>query len=224
MSLLDTFRKSLSPELFAQVTDALGDDFNYDQVPRSRLNTVISQREQARRERDDLMQSITEGVSFTNEAGSSATNSSSNQQQVQTVKSGTFTQADLDAAVKQVQDVAAQEMKNLQLRYAATEKLRGANVVDPELVLSANLIDYTKVTLEDTSALDAQISELIKAKPYLVASAANNNAPTGTGKTGGTDEFASVTSKDEFMKLPTEKQLEFKKANPEVFQGFMKTL
>ena len=38
MSLYDSLRKALTPELFTQVTDALGDDFDYDVVPRARLN------------------------------------------------------------------------------------------------------------------------------------------------------------------------------------------
>ena len=33
MSLKDTLRQKLTPELFTQVTDALGDDFNFDVVP-----------------------------------------------------------------------------------------------------------------------------------------------------------------------------------------------
>ena len=45
MSLKDTLRQKLTPELFTQVTDALGDDFNFDVVPRSRLNKVIGQRD-----------------------------------------------------------------------------------------------------------------------------------------------------------------------------------
>lgn len=49
MSLLDTLKAKLNPDLFAQVTDALGDDFDYDLVTRSRLNAVIGQREAARR-------------------------------------------------------------------------------------------------------------------------------------------------------------------------------
>ena len=44
MSLYDTLRKNLKPDLFTQVTDQLGDDFDFDLVPRSRLNAVIKQR------------------------------------------------------------------------------------------------------------------------------------------------------------------------------------
>ena len=48
MSLYDSLRKALTPELFTQVTDALGDDFDYDVVPRARLNKVIKQRNDLR--------------------------------------------------------------------------------------------------------------------------------------------------------------------------------
>ena len=48
MSLYDTLRKCLTPEQFTTVTDALGDDFDYDMVPRSRLNKVIKQRNELR--------------------------------------------------------------------------------------------------------------------------------------------------------------------------------
>ena len=50
MSLYDSLRKALTPELFTQVTDALGDDFDYDVVPRARLNKVIKQRNELREE------------------------------------------------------------------------------------------------------------------------------------------------------------------------------
>ena len=51
MSFLDTLRKNLTPELFTQVTDQLGDDFDFDLVPRSRLNKVIKQRNALRSDR-----------------------------------------------------------------------------------------------------------------------------------------------------------------------------
>ena len=44
MSFQDTLRKSLTPELYTSVIDQLGDDFDFDLVPRSRLNQVIKQR------------------------------------------------------------------------------------------------------------------------------------------------------------------------------------
>ena len=44
MSLHDDLKKKLSPENMQTLEDILGDDFEWDLVPRSRLNKVIKQR------------------------------------------------------------------------------------------------------------------------------------------------------------------------------------
>ena len=216
MSLLDTLRKNLTPEMFTAVQDALGDDFNYDVVPRSRLNTVIKQRDEARRQiQNPSSQGGDDGDDGIGDNGSGGAGK----------PTGTagFTQADIDTAVNNVKTNHATEIANLHKRYAARAKLQESKFVDPDLVLSAGLIDLTKVTLDDngvvTGGLDDQISSLAQSKPYMLNG--SGGGQRGTGKQGGTDEFGSVTSKEEFLKLSYEKQLEFKKANPEVFKGFM---
>ena len=216
MSLLDTLKKNLSPEVFSAVQDALGDDFNYDVVPRSRLNKVIQQRDEARRQLNGAGSSGQDddgddgGTGSGNGAGSGAAGKG-------------FTQADIDAAVQAVKDAHEKELKQLRMNHAVLAKLQEQNFVDPNLILSAGLIDTTKVTLDDngviTGGLDDQLSSLAEARPYLKN--ASNGGQRGTGKQGGSDEFGSVTSKEEFLKLSYEKQLEFKKANPEVFKGFL---
>ena len=216
MSLLDTLKKNLTPEQLSAVQDALGDDFNYDVVPRSRLNKVIQQRDEARRQLngggsngqgDDGDDG---GAGSGNGAGSGAADKG-------------FTQADIDAAVQAVKDAHEKEIKQLRMNHAVLAKLQEQNFVDPNLILSAGLIDTTKVTLDDngviTGGLDDQLSSLAEARPYLKN--ASNGGQRGTGKQGGSDEFGSVTSKEEFLKLSYEKQLEFKRANPEVFKGFL---
>ena len=215
MSLLDTLKKNLSPEVFSAVQDALGDDFNYDVVPRSRLNKVIQQRDEARRQLNGAGSNGQgddgdDGEGSGNGAGSGAAGKG-------------FTQADIDAAVQAVKDAHEKELKQLRMNHAVLAKLQEQNFVDPNLILSAGLIDTTKVTLDDngviTGGLDDQLSSLAEARPYLKN--ASNGGQRGTGKRGGSDEFGSVTSKEEFLKLSYEKQLEFKKANPEVFKGFL---
>ena len=215
MSLLDTLKKNLTPEQLSAVQDALGDDFNYDVVPRSRLNKVIQQRDEARRQlngagsngQDD---DGDDGDGSGNGAGSGAAGKG-------------FTQADIDAAVQAAKDEHEKELKQLRMNHAVLAKLQEQNFVDPNLILSAGLIDTTKVTLDDngviTGGLDDQLSSLAEARPYLKND--SNGGQRGTGKRGGSDEFGSVTSKEEFLKLSYEKQLEFKKANPEVFKGFL---
>ena len=213
MSLLDTLRKNLTPEQFAAVQDALGDDFDDDMVPRSRLNKVIKQRNEAR----------TELATLKGQGGGDDDGDGSNGGAGKSGGNTGFTQADIDKAVNDAKNGHATDIANLHKRYAARAKLQEFNFVDPDLVLSAGLIDLTKVTLDDngvvTGGLDDQISSLAQSKPYMVNG--SGGGQRGTGKQGGTDEFGSVTSKEEFLKLPSDKQIAFKKANPEVFKGFM---
>ena len=217
MSLLDTLKKNLTPEQLSAVQDALGDDFNYDVVPRSRLNKVIQQRDEARRQLygagtggqgDDGDDGV--GAGSGNGAGSGAAGKG-------------FTQADIDAAVTAARAEHEEQLKQLRMNHAVLAKLQEQNFVDPNLILSAGLIDTTKVTLDDngviTGGLDDQLSSLAEARPYLKNG--SNGGQRGTGRQGGSDEFGSVTSKEEFLKLSYDKQLEFKKANPEVFKGFL---
>lgn len=217
MSLLDTLKKNLSPEVFSAVQDALGDDFNYDVVPRSRLNKVIQQRDEARRQLNGA------GTGGQGDDGDDGGDGSGNGVGSGAGADKSFTQADIDAAVQAEKDRAAEAIKTLRMNHAVLAKLQEQNFVDPNLILSAGLIDTTKVTLDDngviTGGLDDQLSSLAEARPYLKN--ASNGGQRGTGKQGGSDEFGSVTSKEEFLKLSYEKQLEFKKANPEVFKGFL---
>ena len=216
MSLLDTLKKNLTPEQLSAVQDALGDDFNYDVVPRSRLNKVIQQRDEARRQ---LNGSGSSGQGDDGDDGGTGSGSGAGSDDA----GKRFTQADIDAAVQAVKDAHENELKQLRMNHAVLAKLQEQNFVDPNLILSAGLIDTTKVTLDDngaiTGGLDDQLSSLAEARPYLKN--VSNGGQRGTGKQGGSDEFGSVTSKEEFLKLSYEKQLEFKKANPEVFKGFL---
>lgn len=207
MSLLDTLQKSLTPEMLSAVQDALGDDFDYDVVPRSRLNKVIKQRNEARKLLGQTVRDSEDPEGAGSEGGSGT---------------GGFTQQDIDNAVQAERQKHLDEVAAMQKRYAVAEKLRESRFVDPGLVLSAGLIDLAKVVVDAsgtiTGGLEDQLKAVIESRPYLIES---TGAPRGTGKDGGTGNFGSVTSREEFLKLSYEKQLEFKKANPEVFRGFM---
>ena len=219
MSLLDTLKKNLTPEHFSAVQDALGDDFNYDVVPRSRLNKVIQQRDEARRQ---LNGAGTGGQGGEGGEGDEGGAGSGNGAGSGAAGKG-FSQADIDAAVNAAKIEHEKELKQLRMNHAVLAKLQEQNFVDPNLILSAGLIDTTKVTLDDngviTGGLDDQLSSLAESRPYLKN--ASNGGQRGTGKQGGSDEFGSITSKEEFLKLSYDKQLEFKRANPEVFKGFL---
>ena len=85
------------------------------------------------------------------------------------------------------------------------------------------MLDKKALKLDDAGALtglDEQIETLKKSKTHLFKQA-QQEPPGGTGKNGGEDGGTDVTTKEEFLKLDIDKQIAFKKANPEVFKSFM---
>ena len=126
-TISETLRKNLTPEVYGQVVDALGDDFDFDLVPRSRLNKVIKQRNELR----DQLAGKSQNPDIDDDddgAGASAG------------KNGSGTSDDIKALQKQHKA----EMDSLAIRYSALDKLRAAKAKDPELILKAGLLD-TKV-------------------------------------------------------------------------------
>lgn len=210
MSLYDSLRKALTPELFTQVTDALGDDFDYDQVPRSRLNKVINQRNELR----DQLSGISQSQS----------SNSSNHESDEAEKQKATEQLDVEALKAQWLKEQGDAVKDVKLQYAALDKLRAAGAIDADLIWAAGLIDKSKIQQDDTgnfTGLDEVIDDLVTNRKNLFVTQ-TQNAPSGTGKQGGEDSgFSTVSSRDEFLKLSYEDQMKFKAANPEVFKGWL---
>lgn len=213
MSLYDSLRKALTPELFTQVTDALGDDFDYDVVPRARLNKVIKQRNELR-----------DQIAGNTQAQRGASKADEDDDELNTGKPADnkpVNVAELKAQWQKEQDAA---VKAVRLQYAALEKLRAANVIDPELIWSSSVLDKSKIDLDDkgqVTGLDDMLTQLQKDKAHLFKKA-TDGVPGGTGKEGGDEgKGGSVTTREEFLKLPIDKQIAFKQANPEVFKTFM---
>ena len=219
MSFYDNLRKNLTPELFTQVIDQLGDDFDFDLVPRSRLNKVIKQR-------NDLRNQIAEG---SQPQGSKAKGHEDDDDSGDGTGTGGDAgtgngngQVDIEKLQKQwkaQQDKAVQDVK---IQYAALEKLRAANAIDAEVLWNAGVIDKSKLALDATGALtglDDIITQLQKDKAHLFKSD-TDGVPSGTGKDGG-DGFKGVTDRAAFLKLPVDQQIAFKAANPTLFQQFM---
>ena len=210
MSLYDSLRKALTPELFTQVTDALGDDFDYDQVPRSRLNKVINQRNELR----DQLSGISQSQS----------SNSSNHESDEDEKQKATEQLDVEALKAQWLKEQGDAVRDVKLQYAALDKLRAAGAIDADLIWAAGLIDKSKIQQDGTgnfTGLDEVIDDLVTNRKNLFVTQAQN-APSGTGKQGGEDSgFSTVSSRDEFLKLSYEDQMKFKAANPEVFKGWL---
>ena len=227
MSLKDTLRQKLTPELFTQVTDALGDDFNFDVVPRSRLNKVIGQR-------DTLKEQLETALKGTQTKGGSEDDDDDDDFQMPDTTKGkgkgkkqssgtTLTEEEIQQRINEATQKAQNEVR---IQYAGLDALRNANAVDPDLVFT--LIDKSKLKFDDSGKLtgiDEQITALKTSKPNLFPESSNkggrNNTPGGTGKDGGSEKFETVKSKEDFLKLSTADQLKFKEAHPDVFKSYL---
>lgn len=132
-TILETLRKNLTPEQYAQVMDALGDDFDFDLVPRSRLNKVIKQRNELREQLTGNAQNP--GIED-DDAGVGVTGT----------KSGS---GNTGEDIKALQKQHKTEMDNLAIRYSALDKLRAAKAKDPELILKAGLLDVKGAKVSD---------------------------------------------------------------------------
>ena len=210
MSFRDNLQKALTPEMFEQVTDALGDDFDFDLVPRTRLNKVIKQRNEARAALNGTQPPKTHGKPT---AGSKDDDDDDD------------VPLDIEALKSQFQQDADERVRGVQIQYAALEQLRNAHVIDPELIWSSSALDKSKLSLDASGklvGLDDMLTELKKNKAHLFKED-KPPVPKGTGKDGGSD-FDSITTRDAFLKLPVDKQIAFKEANPTIFKQFMSTM
>lgn len=196
MSIIERLKKNLSPEQYTAVMDALGDDFDFDLVPRSRLNKVISQRNTLR---DQLASGLqTDGDDGEGE-GNEPTPAPKAKAKVPAAGAGTgdktFTEEDLNKRV-------AESEKAIKMRYAAIQQLKDAGALDADLIFnSEGLLDKSKLTFEDATGLgglEDQITALKESKGFLF-NAGNNgggkgkgkakeDAPAGTGKGSESDD------------------------------------
>lgn len=211
MSLYETLRKNLTPEQLTAVQDALGDDFDWDLVPRSRLNKVIKQR-------NELREKLAGGSQP--QGSASAEKDEDDDDQVTKDEKP----IDIKALEKQWQAQQDKAIQDLKIQYAALEKLRSANAIDADLIWKAGLVDTSKLSLDATGTLtgiEDVITDLQKNKAHLFK-AKGSDAPSGTGKEGG-DPFKGVTTKEEFLKLSSDQQFAFKQANPTLFKQFLQS-
>ena len=192
-TLQESLRKNLTPEQYAAVMDALGDDFDFDLVPRSRLNKVIKQRNELREQLAGKPQNPEVDDDDDGEGAPAA-------------KSGAGNQA---VDVKALQKQHKTEMANLAIRYSALDKLRAAKAKDPELILKAGLLDVKGAKVSDDGVVtwpegeNDPFTALTKndAYKYLFDGDAGEGAgsegagdpgkddgvPAGTGKNSGSD-------------------------------------
>lgn len=178
MSLLNLLAKKLDGEQLQALQDALGDDFNYDLVPRSRLNAVIKQRDKYKHQlenpdNDDPGDPDNDDPEGNPKEGNNSTKSKA------TGKSQKEGNLSIDEIIANKDKEKDDAIKALKIEYAAHEKLRNANALDVALVYG--LLDTSKITLKEDGTLDGiddQINTLAKDKAFLFGT----DVPNGTGR------------------------------------------
>lgn len=180
MSLKDILKKNLSSEMFTSVCDSLGDDFDYDVVPRSRLNKVIAQR-------NDLRAKI--NASAINTVDDDDDDDDNNDSKDDGLKDVIPTK-DYKKAIKALEQKYSSEITNLKKQNVALDKLRAKNAIDPETVLKSGLLNLDSMELGEDGTLkgvDDAIDNLIKEKAYFFSSG-DSDHDKGTGKNSKDDK------------------------------------
>lgn len=177
MTLLEKLREKLGTELMGQVEDAVGDDFDWDFVPRSRLNKVIGQRNAL----SIKVQNLTEATAAEDDDEDLDTKGTDKD-----TKGGKKKNEGVD--MEAIKSQHAAELQNVAKRYAVLDYLRAQGARDPKLVLS--MLDMDKITLDESETLQGiedQVASTKESHDYLFQTA-GDDVSGGTGKDGGSDE------------------------------------
>lgn len=226
-SFSDALKKRLSSELYTKVIDELGDDFDFDLVPRARLNRVIKERNELR---DQIGGSSTVTDEFTagstNAAGVTTYEPLPRAAQAPAMPGSTPQPAPKGTegadAIAELERKHAEAIREMSLRFTVLTKLRDAGAVDPELIYNAKLLDLSNVEGEDFKGLDDAIKVLTDNKDRAYLFGQTSGVPAGTGKSGGSIGGAAVTQ-EAFKAMGYAERLELKEKHPDVYAQLVKT-
>jgi uncharacterized membrane-anchored protein YhcB (DUF1043 family) len=158
MKLSEIIKKDVSAEVFNTVVDALGEDKDYDLVPRTRMNEVIQTRDELKTQVKDLK-----------EKADKLDTMSADYEKLK---------KESDDSIKALNDKLAGTTKEFSIK----EKLITAKAKNVTAVKA--LLDPTKLG-DDLAGLDAEIARLQKDEAYLFGEGTAPGAGTGAEGAGG---------------------------------------
>lgn len=162
-------KKHLSSELYNQVVDSLGDDFDFDYIPRSRLNEVIKQRNDLRQQIDVLQDETgdnTEPKAKPDDKSDPKPAGKDNSEELEKLKSD-----------------YEKKIESVRIQYALTDALRSEGCNNPALLIPQ--LESEQIKLNDKGELEGykeQVDAWKKSDPYLFKD--NSTEEGGTGATG----------------------------------------
>lgn len=193
MTLLEKLREKLGPELAGQVEDAVGDDFDWDFVPRARLNKVIGQRNTAQSKLQaylDKQSSNAEG-----DDDDDIPNAEGNNGNTETRRHNKANEVNIDELNAQHQ----KDLANVAKRYAVLDLIRAKGALDPKLVLGQLDLDKMNLKEDDTlEGFDEQFNPWAESHGYMFQNSnsnsdnSNDGIESGTGKNAAGDNSTDV--------------------------------
>lgn len=193
MTLLEKLREKLGPELAGQVEDAVGDDFDWDFVPRARLNKVIGQRNAAQSKLQaylDKQASNAEG-----DDDDDIPNAEGNNGNTETRRHNKANEISIDELNAQHQ----KDLANVAKRYAVLDLIRAKGALDPKLVLGQLDLDKMNLKEDDTlEGFDEQFNPWAESHSYMFQNSnsnsdnSNDGIESGTGKNAAGDNSTDV--------------------------------
>lgn len=193
MTLLEKLREKLGPELAGQVEDAVGDDFDWDFVPRARLNKVIGQRNTAQSKLQaylDKQASNAEG-----DDDDDIPNAEGNNGNTGTRRHNKANEVNIDELNAQHQ----KDLANVAKRYAVLDLIRAKGALDPKLVLGQLDLDKMNLKEDDTlEGFDEQFNPWAESHSYMFQNSnsnsdnSNDGIESGTGKNAAGDNSTDV--------------------------------
>lgn len=194
MTLLEKLREKLGPELAGQVEDAVGDDFDWDFVPRARLNKVIGQRNTAQSKLQaylDKQASNAEG----DDDDDDISNAEGNNGNTETRRHNKANEVNIDELNAQHQ----KDLANVAKRYAVLDLIRAKGALDPKLVLGQLDLDKMNLKEDDTlEGFDEQFNPWAESHSYMFQNSnsnsdnSNDGIESGTGKNAAGDNSTDV--------------------------------
>lgn len=194
MTLLEKLREKLGQELAGQVEDAVGDDFDWDFVPRARLNKVIGQRNTAQSKLQaylDKQSSNAEG----DDDDDDISNAEGNNGNTETRRHNKANEVNIDELNAQHQ----KDLANVAKRYAVLDLIRAKGALDPKLVLGQLDLDKMNLKEDDTlEGFDEQFNPWAESHGYMFQNSnsnsdnSNDGIESGTGKNAAGDNSTDV--------------------------------
>lgn len=196
MTLLEKLREKLGPELAGQVEDAVGDDFDWDFVPRARLNKVIGQRNTAQAKLQAYLDKQSSNADDDDDDSGNIPNAEGNNGNTETRRHNKANEVNIDELNAQHQ----KDLANVAKRYAVLDLIRAKGALDPKLVLGQLDLDKMNLKEDDTlEGFDEQFNPWAESHGYMFQTESSNNSSngddgieSGTGKNAAGDNSTDV--------------------------------